>query len=66
MTLIDRFLGFLGTRRPHPHPLDVARNVSWWVFALMLHPPADDFAAAIGHSGAATFHTRYHRHRSRL
>jgi len=52
--LIDRFLGFLG-------PIALILTLLMWLgmfvvgLALMLHPPADDFAAAIGHSGAATF-----------
>jgi hypothetical protein len=52
--LIDRFLGFLG-------PIALIVTLLMWLgmfvvgFALMLHPPADDFAAALGHSGAATF-----------
>jgi hypothetical protein len=52
--LIDRFLGFLG-------PIALISTLLMWLgmfvvgFALMLHPPADDFAAALGHSGAATF-----------
>ena len=52
--LIDRFLGFLG-------PIALILTLLMWLgmfvvgFALMLHPPADDFAAALGHSGAATF-----------
>jgi hypothetical protein len=52
--LIDRFLGFLG-------PIALILTLLMWLamfvvgFALMFHPPADDFAAAIGHSGAATF-----------
>ncbi len=52
--LIDRFLGFLG-------PITLILTLLMWLgmfvvgFALMLHPPADDFAAALGHSGAATF-----------
>lgn len=52
--LIDRFLGFLG-------PVALILTLLMWLgmfvvgFALMLHPPAGDFAAALGHSGAATF-----------
>jgi hypothetical protein len=52
--LIDRFLGFLG-------PIALILTLLTWLgmfvvgFALMPHPPADDFAAALGHSGAATF-----------
>lgn len=52
--LIDRFLGFLG-------PVVLILTLLVWLgvlvfgFALMLAPAADNFAAALGQSGASTF-----------